>query len=230
MTPTLKRFLTTEDLDDLQTAHAALSNLDPSETQEILSILTVWTDTQAIANLLMHPDLIPESGRFSYLLKGLRESTTAYFALAATVGLQTLKAEAFSENERTQIIEQVLGLMKSGQEAIAGRASISIANYVEAKDAPMLLGMLDRNSDVIKHNILVAAIRAAGFKNIKMVIGEFLKSSNMSASTRQFLERGLAELDEIIQDGVVDQLEFLTNAFSAPILTYIPNLNEGLIG
>ncbi|MHA2069117.1 MAG: hypothetical protein ACXABY_32555, partial [Candidatus Thorarchaeota archaeon] len=83
MTPELRAFLFATDLDDLMSARANLSDMDYEDTEELLRILQKWEDTQAVANILMYPDLMPEGMRLHYILKGLHENRVIYFALAA---------------------------------------------------------------------------------------------------------------------------------------------------
>ena len=86
----LDRFLTATDLDASLAARGVLAPLDDDDRASIRAALTAG-NAQAIANLLFHPDLLPDELRLPTLLDALVKPPNPYFTLAAVVGYKASK-------------------------------------------------------------------------------------------------------------------------------------------
>ena len=158
MSPDLQQILSTDELDDLFAKVDSLPALGSEDSNAIRSLLQEWNDRQAVANLLMLPKLIPTSERFEYLIKALQDTNVSYYALAAVVGLQDLRREDFTEQQRKQIVDCLIALMAADNPILAQRASVSIRHYLSDRDIPKIGQFLASTDDVIKHNTLVLFI------------------------------------------------------------------------
>ncbi len=136
----LVRFLRVSDYDALELVFVELAESDHTEVRFIEKILDKWKEEQAIANLLFYPVLIPESIRFDTIIKALTCDDAPYYVLAAVVGLQTLKASQWTEEQRNRIGERLISITAQDVELIAARASITVWEYLEGLgDAPLLM-------------------------------------------------------------------------------------------
>lgn len=148
--------LAAADLDELYRAVRGLGRLSATDVEAIRAVLERWDDTQALANLLMYPKLVPVDLRAASLLRGLRDGERPYLALAAAVGLARLDAGWVSQAERTALRDQLLAAVAAGPDLVAVRAAIALAGFIDAADLPRVLPCLGHPDDRVCHNLLVA--------------------------------------------------------------------------
>ena len=84
MSPELKAFLVAEDLDDIQDARVKIKSVTATDAEALHAILEQWREAQAVSNLLIHADLIPQDVRLASLFRGLEERAVDYYVVAAT--------------------------------------------------------------------------------------------------------------------------------------------------
>jgi hypothetical protein len=196
---------------------------------EIIKIISEWKDIQAVANLLMYPDLIPENERIDYVLAGLRETNFTYLVLASVVGLGQLNIEVLPAQLTTKVIEQLINLTKSDSGVIAERASVFLAErlwHFGDTYTSQIIELLDHPSRVVQHNTLVALIPLVGLENIRQIIGNAVQQGLVSASGQLAAEQKLSEIAGFSKDSTIDDSQFDVDLLSAPLLAYIPNLDE----
>lgn len=162
MSPELRAFLTTEDLDDVGDALGKLKTLGADDTSAIRSVLAKWENAQAVSNLLIHSDLMPEDIRLASLFRGLAEKRAAYYGLAAVVGFQKIKPEKLPEKERQRVAAELLAVIRKTRDARATRASLSIGGFISERDAPQVTALLEHADDTVRTNL-----RAWLFKEFK---------------------------------------------------------------
>ena len=220
----LRSFLDAEDLDALLSARMQISVLDRVDSQELSAIVRRWTDKQAIANLLMYPEVIPASDRIYALLKGLDEDETEYLVLAAVVGLQNLADDAIPEQERKVVARKLLSTLSHPSETIASRVTVTVANYIEHLDHRDLLAFLGHPDGTVKHNILVALLPLVGREHIKDLVRAKIDEAVLPPETADFVDRELAVIDGAPRLPGDDPL--LGTPLSVPLLSYIPNYRD----
>lgn len=226
MSPDLQIFLTSKELDNLPSARQALAVLSSEDTTGLLAVLSSWKPAQAIANLLLYPDLIPGPVRFEYLMKGLSDKALAYHQLAAVVGLQRLESSQFSEDQRARVVARLLSQIQSDNVLLASRAAVSVGLYVHRRDAPALVNLLDHPAAAVKHNLLTVLIELVGLRNVRSFINSALESDRVKPAAKIFLKEKLTELEPFLREGTVDRLAFLNSPLSTPLLDYLPNFTD----
>jgi hypothetical protein len=229
MTPELRAFLTATDLDELWSARAKIAELDSQDLDEIDRVLQEWADAQAVANILMYPDLIPTDIRLHYMLQGLLENKTTYFVLAATVGLYRIDIEILSVDEQAKIVDQLIAVMKDHDGPIADRASVFLADkllYLEEDHTTKIVGLLDLSSDLVRHNILVALIPLVGLENIRGFLDTAVETDQMSEAARLSTEKKLSGIAGFSDTNTVDGAQLDLGSLNTPLLSYIPNLKD----
>ncbi|WP_141211752.1 hypothetical protein [Pseudanabaena sp. SR411] len=225
----LKTFLETRELDNLGEARANISAIDQDDQAEIIRVLREWKDIQAIANLLMYPDLISENERIDYVLAGLRETNFTYLVLASVVGLGQLNIEALPAQLITQLIDQLIAVTKGDSEVVAERASVFLAErlwHFGDTYTTQIIGLLDHPSKVVRHNTLVALIPLVGLENIRRIIENAVQQGLLSVTGQLAAEQKLSEIAGFSKDNTIDSSQFDVDLLSAPLLAYIPNLDE----
>jgi hypothetical protein len=140
MSPQLTAFLAAEDLDDVGDARKPIKALDATDTAAIRSVLKQWKPSQAVANLLMNPSLIPQDVRLATLRRALAERRTPYLVLAAVVGFQEVDPDKLSAKDRKQVTADLLAIMRANSDVRATRATLSFAGFARTSDAP---GVID---------------------------------------------------------------------------------------
>src|SRR5436190_8108267 len=172
----LQEFLAAEDLDALLAARMAITAIGKSEAAELSQIVANWTNPQAVANLLMYPEVIPAPDRLGAVLKGLNAADGEYAVLAAVVGLPRLGEEDVPEKDRSAIAARLVHLIQTGSGPIATRAAQTLATYVEYADLDELVSCLSHPDEAVRHNVLVAALQALGPRDlmsaVRRLIGE----------------------------------------------------------
>ncbi|MCA6501393.1 MAG: hypothetical protein IM585_12310 [Pseudanabaena sp. M135S2SP2A07QC] len=229
MNVNLKNFLEITDLDELSQAKNHISVISQNDQAAIIKILQEGANIQAIANLLMYPDLIPENERIDYILAGLRETNFTYLVLASVVGLGQLNIEALPVQLITQLIEQIINVTKSDSGVIAERASVFLAErlwHFGDTYTSQIIELLDHPSKVVQHNTLVALIPLVGLENIRQIIENAVQHGVVSEAGQLAAEQKLSEIAGFSKDSTIDDSQFDVDLLSAPLLAYIPNLDE----
>ena len=235
MTATLHEFLAARDLDELLAYREQLADLDRADRDSIRAVLEAWSDPQAVANLLMNLDLIPDDQRFRYIQRGLEEPAGSYLTLATIVGLSRLGIERFAQAEQAALVERLIAAIAQNTGPIADQASSLLASYItenvmvlplhvqyEAKLVPLL----DHPSDAVKHNILVALIPVVGLENLRRFLDEAVTAGHLSRDARQYVEGRLGEIDGLAPDNTVNMAQLDLHGLALPLLAYIPNLSD----
>jgi hypothetical protein len=121
----LARFLQATDLDALATYHTALEPLDAIEQEVVIACIVQGINMQAIANLLLYPDVLPDAIRWSTLQRYLNSQRYyPYLTLAAVVGCYHTSPDTLSEAEQAQIAAQLLTLLQESKPLIAAWAGV----------------------------------------------------------------------------------------------------------
>lgn len=154
----LIRYLRVTDYDALESVFSEISLSDHAEVRFIEQVLKDWKEEQAIANLLFYPALIPESIRFDVIMKALASDDAPYYVLAAVVGLQTLKSDEWSSQQRNQIGERLISITGQNVELISARASITVWEYLDGLGDAQLFKLYPVETSTVNRNIMAYAL------------------------------------------------------------------------
>jgi hypothetical protein len=229
MKEALAIFLSTSDLNLLWKARNNISFVTQKDETEIIRILDKWANLQAVANLLMYPDLIPASKRADYVLAGLSETRCIYLVLASVVGLEKANLTDWSPNMRSRAIHKLVSLTKSDIGVIAERASVFVAErlwQLDEVESSQIIELLEHPSRVVQYNALVALIPWIGLENIRQTIDEAVEQGKLSEAGKRATEEKLSNISGFADNNKIDSRTFDLNQLSAPLLAYIPNLDE----
>ncbi|WP_427160419.1 hypothetical protein ACQFX9_01675 [Aliinostoc sp. HNIBRCY26] len=218
MNPKLSKFLKAEDLDDALRVLQEIGKLDGDDSAHIQQILADWSPPQAVANILIYT-LMPQDQRIDYLLQGLRDDNVPYFALAATVGFQNVKAEAVTESQRQLIVNELFRIIEQYPQ-FAGRATVSISPFLRLNDAPRMFSLLDMLDGSSRHNVLAWLITEIGV-NSQQEFLQIAENSGISVSTIQLANNKLEEYNQAQAEGKFTNIGF-------KLMSYIPNLQDML--
>jgi hypothetical protein len=154
LTP-LHRFLTLSDLEELAGAEAALraAGVDVESRQLIAATVHDWVDVQALANLLMYPQLIDDADRVPAVQRGLSDPR-GYLRLAAAVGVGELQLAEIDEAQRFEFVRLLLGILQTDVLPLADRASFALVWVLHPSDAPDLVAHLTHPSPTVRHNLI----------------------------------------------------------------------------
>jgi hypothetical protein len=224
----LEAFLRAEDLDVLLRARGDIASMTSEQLACVVSVIKDWSDRQAVANLLFHPDVMPTSVRFEALDRGLHSRDVPYFVLAATVGLQGVPLADVPNDKRAAWIQILLGLVRSTSRVLAGRASVTLASWLEGAGTSDILAELVSLYPVPDEgacrNIVAVVLATCG----DLPADEFarrLVEWRVSSATATALRNAHKEyIAKKAQD------EFRAMLMKAPALDYIPNLSDGEFG
>ena len=224
MNPALQQFLETRDLDELQAARQQITVMERVDRAALESILTDGSRPQAVANLLMVPEVMPPGRRLDNLLKAL--DGDGYWVLAAVVGLQQIDDADLPGPARPGIAARLLGLIRSSTGIVAQRASVTLARFTESLSPGDLVAALAHPDEVVRHNLLVNLLQIAEPEEIRAAARAQAAAGTLDPAARDF---ALTRLREIGFTGPPDPAteEVLTgNLLALPQLAYIPNFDE----
>ena len=215
MSPGLRHFLSTKDLDDLLDARQPLATPTPSDTEVIEAVISEWRDEQAVSNLLIHSSLIPPATRAAALQRGLDEREHPYFVLAAVVGAPGVLASG-SDGVRPAFRDRLLRLVAEDETVVAQRASVTLFEFLEREDAPAVVTQLGHSDDTVRHNLLAWLVSTFEKSNRWL---QLVEESSLPDAVKGDIRRRLADHMTATKAGKF-------TALRSPLLSYIPNLSE----
>lgn len=203
--PDLERFLAASDLAELVAAREAIDAIDEGDAARLHAIVAQWRDEQAVANLLMFPELLPEDDRTPALAEGLSGAHGDYAVLAAAVGLCAWTA---ADDDAPAIAERLLTLVTdpATPDPIAVRASAALTVYAEHVAPTDLVAALATPSATVRHNVLAAALAGWGAVETLDAVAAaaavgLVADEVVDDVRRAVVGAGVADLDEPLDDG-----------------------------
>jgi len=172
LTP-LRRFLTTDELEELARARAGLDpdHLDLDDRLEIEAVLHDWDDLQAIANLLMYPELIAPDDRIAQVRRALVDEHS-YVQLAGTVAIIEIERAEFAEDARYDLVQRLLAVIATDEGVLADRASYSLVALMHPTDGPEVVERIDHPSATVRRNLVQGLLGLIGPSGIKSLVEE----------------------------------------------------------
>jgi hypothetical protein len=171
-TSPVQRFLTATDLDELAERRAEIGDgLTADDLLEIEAVLHDWEDVQAIANLLMYPQLIAAADRVATLRRAF-DDDRSYLQLAATVGLGDVDQSEFSDEVRYEIVQALLDIIASDAGTRADRASFAVAWLIRPVDGPETAECLGHPSKTVRHNLTQGLLRVLDSAGVAALLDE----------------------------------------------------------
>jgi hypothetical protein len=167
----------------------------------------------------MYSHLMPEDIRLDMLFHGLNQPLDSYAVLASIVGLQDAEPD---EAARATIVQRLIEIIQNGPQVTAARASVLLSELAGNSDVERIAPLLDHPDDSIRHNVLVALIKAAGLQNVSAALAQ----ASISPDARAYAEAKLAGWERFYQNGELNYGQWYLSDLSAPLLTYIPNLKD----
>lgn len=169
----LRRFLATDELDELARARADLDpdRLDLDDRLEIEAVLHDWDDLQAIANLLMYPELIAPDERVAQARRALVDEHP-YVQLAGTAAIIEIDRAEFGEDARYELVQRLLAIIASDDGVLADRASYSVVALMHPTDGPEIVERIDHPSATVRRNLVQGLLGLVGPSGIKSLVDE----------------------------------------------------------
>ena len=146
--------LAAADLDDLRAAVEALPA--DTDTARIGDVVDAWSDSQGLANVLMHPSVIPPSHRVPAVLRGLRSE--GYLRLAASVGVGHLAPTDLTDDVRRELLDALLDVVATDAAEAGVRASAEVGPLLRADEVELLDDLAAHPVDAVRHNLRQAAL------------------------------------------------------------------------
>jgi hypothetical protein len=215
----IQDFLAATDLDVLAEAYDELQRSDdplPDVEPIVAGLLTSWDQSQALANLLMYPLVIPPEWRLATIERALTDADHAYLRLAAVVGIQHLESADLPDAIRHRLIQTLLDLIASDSGVIAERASISVIGLLVTTDAPEIVEVLLHPSQLVRQNLTQALFRLTGPSGVAALLDEpgFVEPATQQRARQQ------------LEDDGVDLSASMDDQRRPLILSYLPNYAE----
>ena len=215
----IQDFLAATDLDELAEAYDHIEQSgDPRPDVEPLvsGLLTSWHESQALANLLMYPLVIPPEWRVASIERALTDTAHAYLRLAAVVGISQLDPVDLPDTVRHRLTQTLLDVIASDASVIGERASISVIGLLMTTDAPEVVEVLLHPSQLVRQNLTQALFRLTGPSGVQALLDEpgFVEPATQLRVRRQ------------LEDDGVDLTASMDDQRRPLILSYLPNYAE----
>lgn len=213
-------FLSAWDLDDTAAAAAAV---DAQQAQPLFrEVIGSWTDVQAVANLLLHPALLPSDVRVPALINAL-VADAGYLCLAAAVGCRTLSDRHVINSPNrvgrvrsNELVDALLPIIEVRHGMIARRAAIGLHGLVTTDRLQQVLEVFDHPDPEVRRAAAAALVRLCGGAGVLAVLAD----PEVVAPPR-----ATAVLDTLAADGI----ELMGSSVGlAPALDPLPNLRDFL--
>jgi hypothetical protein len=169
----LRRFLAASDLNELARSRAGVdpAQLSADDRLEIEAVLHDWDDVQAVANLLMYPELIATDERLAHVRRALVDEHT-YIQLAATVSIVEIDRAEFNEDARYDLVQRLLESIATDRGLLADRASYSLVALLTPTDGPEVVAHLDHPSPTVRRNLTQGMLGLVGPSGVKSLVDE----------------------------------------------------------
>lgn len=146
--------LAATDLDELMASVEALPA--DADTARVGGVVDAWTDAQGLANVLMHPFVIPSSHRVPAVLRGLRSE--GYLRLAASVGVGHLPPADLTGDVRRELLDALLDVVATDAKEAGVRASAEVGPLLRADEVELIEELAAHPVDAVRHNLRQAAL------------------------------------------------------------------------
>ncbi|HEY2812823.1 MAG TPA: hypothetical protein VGJ03_05120 [Acidimicrobiales bacterium] len=212
MDEALDLFVRATDLDVVSDARGRISRISKLESAQLHEIVAEWQDRQAVANLLMYPEVIPAPDRDQALFRGLSSDLGDYTLLASIIGVQRLaERDQLADDVRKQAGSRLVEVARTAPDATAARASIALGELTDDVDLDEILTLVDVPDETVMHNVLAIALELAGREQVRERVARLQASGRLDDPSAV---RALAHLESM--DGMA----------ALPALTYIPSLAD----
>ncbi|WP_372370182.1 hypothetical protein [Candidatus Uabimicrobium sp. HlEnr_7] len=172
-------FLGVEDLDSLHESKKKLSKLNEDDHFIVHNVIDKWEDEQAIANILLYPDIIDESYRWQTIEKGLESYSNPYYILAAIYGLQNLKSVPNSYQEK--YFSRILRFCETKTDTLAVCASVTATFLATEENSYLLAEIYPVFNDNVNHNFVNHFVQKYDIAQIKA----FAKKAGLPWGTKR---------------------------------------------
>lgn len=220
----LRQFLEAGDLDQLLVARSNIRLMAAPERESVEAILAGWSDTQAVSNLLMYPEVIPQNKRLDTVMRGL--NSTGYPGLAAVVGLQHLSDDELPDDVRVRVAARLVELARQSQGILAARASAALPRFAADLAPEQLLSALAHSDDRVKHNALLSLLEIMGAEEIRAAVQANVQAGRLDAGTERFVAARLGQLYPDNSQASAEAADAAASMLAVPVLGYIPNYAE----
>ncbi len=205
----LEQFLAAGDLGIAAHAVEMVTEVCREDAAQLTEIVVSWAPPQAVANLLMHPTIIPPDHRVSALLRGLATDVRNYPLVAAIVGLREF---SLPEEYRRSVANRLLDIASIDAGSLASLASVTLVAYLDDVFTGDVLARFDHFGPTARHNVLVRLLDMFG-------IGDLHKHV------------ALAQSNGTLHDLTADEIDQRLSGFAAQggglyLLEPIPDLTE----
>ncbi|BBM86749.1 hypothetical protein [Candidatus Uabimicrobium amorphum] len=198
------RFLEIEDLELLREARKTLPALDDDSHFVVQNVVDKWDDEQAVANILMCPDIMEESYRWQTIEKGLESYSNPYYILSTVCGLQHLTA--IPDSYREKYLTRVLRFCETKTETLAICASITVTHLLRKDEDYLFSQLYPVFNDNVNHNITLYFAKNYDAKEFKAVA----KKAGLSWGTKRHFLKEFAKIKE--QEFVKAQIPHFRNS------------------
>lgn len=208
VSPEIEQLLRADDLDLALSGLAEISEIGPDDAALLAELVLSWDDPQAIANMVMHPVVIPIAHRVSALLRALASDARSYSVVAAIVGLRSFE---MPDDYRRSVGNRLVDLAATDAEPVSSLASVTLGEYLLDIDTGDVLAHFGQFGETARHNALLGLVDAVGADDLRTHIA---------------VVRNHGRIADSIAAELTERLDAIGSEGGLMILARIPSLTE----
>lgn len=223
-TPNFSKFLSIDDIDDLNHYRWELEPLHQLDEAYISTLFENWDKPQEVSNLLQYPDLIPEKLRFKFIHKGLTDSNEPYYNLSAINGIHSPEVLNFTNRQNRKLKKLLFSHIGRNDDVRAIAATQILFSFISKSDNEEILRRLIHPNPIVKHNLFSMLVSFYGIEGV----GTFLVKKQHKYGEAAFNGKTLfCQYFEKLEAAETDEeREFIQVEMMLPKMTVFPNLKD----
>lgn len=223
-TPAFSKFLSIENLDDLNHFRWEMEPLHQLDEAYISMLFENWDQPQEISNLLQFPDLIPEKLRFKFIHKGLTDINQPYYNLSAINGIHSPESLNFSTRQNKKLKRLLFAHIGRNPDIRATAATQTLFSFISKNDSEEIIRRMIHPDSIVKHNLFSMLISFYGIEGV----GTFLVRKQHKFGEAVFYGKTLyCQYFEKLEAAETDEeREFIQVEMMLPKMTAFPNLKD----
>ncbi len=226
-TPKFSKFLSIEDLEDLNHFRWEMEPLHRLDEAYINTLFEDWDKPQEISNLLQFPDLIPEKLRFKFIHRGLTDTNEPYYNLSAISGIHSPEVLNFTNRQNRKLKKLLFAHIGRNDDVRAIAATQILFSFISKTDSEEILRRMIHPNPIVKHNLFSMLVSFYGIEGV----GTFLIKKQHKYGEAAFNGKTLyCQFFEKIEAAETDEeRKFIQVEMMLPKMTAFPNLKDGKI-
>lgn len=168
---------------------------------------------QAVANLLMYPDVIPVELRVDAALRAVSAESDGYLRIAGAVAISHLAELGFPDGSRAALLDALLDLIATDAGVAAVRASSAVGSFLDRDSVAEVVAVLTHPNRSVRRNLVTA-------------LSPFLDGDGLGGLLRKMQTTDPDSVVGVPEQLAADGINLDGPVSILPVLPYLPDYRE----